>query len=151
MKKLLICFSFLFLASALKAQISNPIVWSYSAVKVADKTYEIHISAALEEKWHIYSQQAGEGPEPTSFVFTINPLVQLVGKVKELGKLEESFDPNFNSTLRFYSEKVDFVQKVKLKNNTSTVLKGTLTYMVCNDRKCLPPRDISFSVKISGK
>lgn len=139
------------LAFAGHAQISNPVQWNFSAVKVADKTYEVHAKATLEPKWHIYSQNAGEGPEPTSFQFVKNPLLKTEGKVKEVGELLETFDPNFNSKLRFYANSVDFVQVVKMKSSASTVLKGTVTYMVCDDKKCLPPKDVPFSVKISGK
>jgi hypothetical protein len=133
------------------AQILNPVKWSYSAVKIADKLYEIHVTATLENKWHIYAQDAGEGPEPTSFSFAANPLLKLDGKVIEVGNLEKAFDPNFNSTLKFYSNKVDFVQKVKTKSKAATVIKGTVSYMVCNDKKCLPPKEVPFSVKIPSK
>jgi len=46
---------------------------------------------------------------------------------------------------------VDFVQRVKLKSTARTVFKGTVTFMVCNDKKCLPPKEIPFSVKLDGK
>ena len=111
----------------------------------------MHITANLEGKWHIYAQDAGEGPVPTEFSFTTNPLVKMDGKVREVGKLEKSYDPNFKSVLKYYGSKVDFVQKVKLKSNATTVVAGTVTYMVCNDKKCLPPKDVPFSVKVGGK
>lgn len=133
------------------AQIANPVKWNYSAKKIADKTYEIHLTANIEPGWHLYAQEAGEGPEPTSFSFTRNPLVSHEGAVKEIGKAVKEYDPNFNTTLKYYSNNVDFVQKVKLKTNATTVVKGTITYMVCNDKKCLPPKDVPFSVKVQGK
>jgi thiol:disulfide interchange protein DsbD len=133
------------------AQISEPIKWTYSAKKVSDKTYDIYATATLDAKWHIYAQEAGEGPEPTSLTFTRNPLVKLDGKVKEVGQMETAFDPNFNSTLKFYSNKVSFVQRVKMKSSASTVLKGNVYFMVCNDKKCLPPKDQPFSVKLPVK
>lgn len=142
-------FSIIMLSAS--AQMENPVQWSYSAKKIADKTYELHITANLEGKWHIYAQDAGEGPVPTEFSFTTNPLVKMDGKVREVGKLEKSYDPNFKSVLKYYGSKVDFVQKVKLKSNATTVVAGTVTYMVCNDKKCLPPKDVPFSVKVGGK
>lgn len=140
----------LFVLSA-SAQMENPVQWAYSATKLADKTYELHITAILEGNWHIYAQDAGEGPVPTEFSFSANPLVIMDGKVKEIGKMEKSYDPNFKSVLKFYGKKVDFVQKVKLKSNTNTVVNGSVTYMVCNDKRCLPPRDVPFSVKLGVK
>lgn len=151
MREFFVSLFFLAAATAGKAQISNPVKWNFSSVRVADKTYEVHATATLDPQWHIYSQNAGEGPEPTSFLFTKNPLVKLEGKVNELGALQETYDPNFDSKLRFYADKVDFVQVIKMKSSASTVLKGTVTYMVCDDKRCLPPKDVPFSVKISGK
>jgi hypothetical protein len=133
------------------AQLENPVSWSFTSKKIGPKKYEIHLTAVIQDKWHLYAQQAGEGPEPTSFEFAKNPLLKFEGKVVEVGKLETAFDPNFNSTLRFYTKKVDFVQKVTIKTSAATTVKGTLNFMVCNDRKCLPPKEIPFSVPITGK
>ena len=151
MKKFLLIITVLLTVQVASAQLLNPVKWSYTATKVSDKLYEIHLTAVLDKKWHIYAQDAGEGPEPTSFTFNPNPLVKLDGKVKEVGKLEKQFDPNFNSTLKFYGNKVDFVQRVKIKSSASTLVKGTISYMVCDDKKCLPPKEVPFSVKVPGK
>lgn len=130
---------------------SNPVSWSYTAKKTGDKQYELHVTATIQGNWHIYSQNAGEGPEPTVINFGKNPLVKFDANTKEAGKLETKYDPNFKSTLKFYSNKVDFVKKITLKSAVNTVVKGTVSYMVCNDKKCLPPKEIQFSIKVDGK
>jgi thiol:disulfide interchange protein DsbD len=151
MKKIVFASIFMFIVNIGFAQVENPVSWLFSATKISAKQYELHMSATVDGNWHIYSQQAGEGPEPTSFTFVKNPLVKLDGKVKEMGKLESLYDPNFKSTLKFYNGKVDFVQKVNVKSTANTVIKGTVVYMVCNDRRCLPPKEIPFSIKLEGK
>ena len=151
MKKIYLAGLMLFFTGFVHAQINNPVLWSYSAKKIADKTYELHITATINGNWHLYAQDAGEGPEPTTFKFTPNPLIKFDGKVKEVGKLEKSFDKNFNSVLKYYANKVDFVQKVKVKSSIATVVKGTVNFMVCNDRQCLPPRDVPFTINVGGK
>lgn len=151
MKKIVLGLVLMMFAIAVNAQINNPVMWTYSAKKIADKTYELHLTAAIGDNWHMYSQDPGEGPEPTVIRFTTNPLLQFDGKVKEIGKLEKSYDKNFNSVLKYYAKKVDFVQKVKIKSSSIlTVVKGTVSFMVCNDRQCLPPRDIPFSINVGG-
>ncbi|MEO8769531.1 MAG: protein-disulfide reductase DsbD domain-containing protein [Ferruginibacter sp.] len=150
-KTLLLPFLLFAIVTGTQAQIENPVQWTYTAKKIADKTYELHMTALVDGKWHIYAQDAGEGPEPTSFAFTANPLVKLDGKIREDGKLEKTYDPNFKSTLKYYANKVDFIQKVKLRSSASTVIKGTVTYMTCDDKKCLPPKEIPFSIKVDGK
>jgi thiol:disulfide interchange protein DsbD len=151
MKKVILFLSIIVVAFSAKAQMANPVNWSYTAKKISDKEYELHITAVLDKKWHIYAQEAGDGPEPTTITFNPNPLVKLDGKVKEVGILEKTYDPNFKSTLKFYSNKVDFVQRVKIKSTASTLVKGTVSYMVCDDKKCLPPKEVPFSVKLPGK
>jgi hypothetical protein len=151
MKRIVLLIFISALIGTAKAQLLNPVNWTCTAKKIADKTYEIHITALVDNTWHIYSQDAGEGPVPTSFKFTANPLLVLDGKVKEIGKLEKSFDPNFKSELKYYEKQVEFVQKVKVKSAAATVIKGAVSFMVCNDRQCLPPKDIPFTIKIGGK
>ncbi len=151
MKKIILGLFLMLFAVAANAQINNPVIWTYSAKKIADKTYELHLTASIDGSWHMYSQFTGEGPEPTAISFTPNPLISFDGKVKEVGKLEKSFDKNFNSVQKYYGKKVDFVQKVKIKSAIATVVKGSVTFMVCNDRQCLPPRDVPFTINIDGK
>ncbi|MBC7934280.1 MAG: hypothetical protein H7Y86_02820 [Rhizobacter sp.] len=141
----------LIFSAAAFAQIENPVKWSFTSKKIADKVYEVYITANLDPKWHIYAQDAGEGPSPTAVNFVKNPLVSFDGKVKEQGSMEKEYDKNFGSVLKFYSTKVIFVQKIKLRSNVATVLKGSVNYMVCNDKKCLPPKDVTFSIKLEGK
>ena len=151
MKKILFTVLMLMTFAIVNAQINSPVQWTYAAKKIANKTYELHVTATLGDKWHIYAQDAGEGPEPTKLTFSPNPLFTLDGKVKEEGKLEKSFDDNFKSVLKFYSNKIDFVQKIKMKSPVATVVKGSVFYMVCNDRLCLPPKNVPFSIKLGGK
>ena len=151
MKKLVFASIFMFIVNIGFAQVENPVNWTFTATKISAKQYELHMSAAIDGNWHIYAQDAGEGPEPTSFTFVKNPLVKLDGKVKEIGKLESHYDANFKSTLKFYNEKVDFVQKVNLKSTANTVIKGSVLFMVCNDKRCLPPKEIPFSIKLESK
>jgi DsbC/DsbD-like thiol-disulfide interchange protein len=151
MKKIFFAIVLVMFIGVADAQINNPVLWTYSAKKIADKTYELHITATIGNNWHLYAQDAGEGPVPTQITFTANPLIKLDGKVKEVGKMEKSFDKNFNSTLKFYANKVDFVQKIKVKSSIATVIKGSVNYMVCNDKQCLPPKDVLFSIKVEAK
>jgi len=152
MKKTILFFFASFIFAGSFAQMENPVKWTYTAKKIKGDVYELHMTAVLEPKWHIYSQDIkGDGPVPTSFTFDKNPLIKTDGKVVELGKLEKEYDKNFGMNLKFYGNKVDFVQKVKLKSAVNTIAKGKITYMVCNDKKCLPPKDVPFAIKIDPK
>jgi thiol:disulfide interchange protein DsbD len=148
--KRIITLSFLLLfTNILFAQIQNPVVWTATSKKIADKTYEVHITATIDHGWHIYSQTTPDGgPIPTSITFTKNPLVNVEGKAKEVGKLEKHNEPLFGVDVMQFSNTVDFVQLVKLKAPVKTSLNVAVEFMVCNDRQCLPPSTRKFSVAL---
>jgi thiol:disulfide interchange protein DsbD len=132
------------------AQSSKEVKWSFSSKKIADKTYEVVLTAVVNGNWHIYSQNVGvDGPIPTAFTFTKNPLLAFDGAVKENGKLIKKNEEVWGGEVRYYENKVEFIQRVKIKGG-KTNLAGKVEYMVCNEEKCLPPAETSFSVAIGG-
>src|ERR1700754_3536774 len=112
-----------FSGSIAMAQSSKAVNWAYSAKKVADKTYEVHMTATISGDYHLYAQDAGgDGPIPTTFTFTKNPLLTPDGKVKEVGTLVKKFESAWSHDVHYYEKTVDFVQVVKLKSNVKTGL-----------------------------
>lgn len=129
---------------------ATQVQWTVTAKKISAKVYEVHMSARIGSGWHLYSQNAGDGPVPTSFKFTTNPLVSLTGKAKEVGKMKTVYEQAFKSNVRYYENAVDFVQTVQLKSPVKTTLNSKVEFMVCNDHECLPPTDVDLSVAIGG-
>jgi hypothetical protein len=133
------------------AQSSKQVNWTYSSKKIADKTYEIHMTAVIGGNYHMYAQDAGgDGPIPTTFTFTKSPLLSLDGAVKENGQMVKKFESAWSHDVKYYERTVDFVQVVKLKSNVKTALAGKVEFMVCNDHECLPPADVDIKVNIGG-
>ncbi|MGB8193529.1 MAG: protein-disulfide reductase DsbD domain-containing protein [Chitinophagaceae bacterium] len=132
------------------AQSDKEVQWTFAAKKVSDNTYEIHMTARVNDDWHIYSQDAGEGPFATAITFNKNPLVNFEGKVKESGKMKKVFEKSFDTEVRYYENMVSFVQVVKLKGKVKTNLAGKVEFMVCNDSRCLPPAAVDFKINIGG-
>jgi hypothetical protein len=123
------------------SQVKNPVAWAFAAKKINATTYEVSMTATLEQGWHIYSQTTPEGgPAPTVFSFAKNPLLSLEGEVKEVGQLEQKHEPLFGVDVKQFSNKVVFVQQVKVKGKAKTSLSGSLDFMTCNNRECLPPK-----------
>jgi thiol:disulfide interchange protein DsbD len=110
-------------------------------------TGSIEFKATIAEGWHLYSQFISDeiGPVPTTFVFEPNSKLKLIGKVVEPTPIQK-YDENFEGMLDFFEGEVVFSQKVALKK--STVLKGTITYMVCNNTMCLPPIDKPITIEL---
>jgi len=73
----------------------------------------------------------------------------LDGNVKENGKLIKKYETVFGVDVKYFSEKVDFVQVVKLKTKTKTNFSGSVEFMVCNDQQCLPPATQKFSIALN--
>ncbi|WEK37750.1 MAG: protein-disulfide reductase DsbD family protein [Candidatus Pseudobacter hemicellulosilyticus] len=145
----LICF--MGIAVTANAQSSKAVKWNYSSKKIANNTYEVHLTATISGDYHMYAQNAGvDGPLPTVFSFTKNPLLTLDGKVKEVGKLVKKFESAWSGEVNYYEKTVDFVQVVKVKGSAKTNLAGKVEFMVCNEEQCLPPAEVDFTVNIGG-
>lgn len=151
MKKLYIVCFYLLVAICAFAQSSKQVNWSFTANKIADKTYEVHLKAEIGHGFHMYAQNPGvEGPQPTHFEFVRNPLTSLDGKVKENGKIIKKFESAWNGSVNYFEQSVEFIQVVRLKGNIKTNLTGTVQFMVCDDNKCLPPSTVEYKVNIGG-
>lgn len=126
----------------------NPVSWTFTAKKISADTYEVHMTATIQNGWHLYSQHQPEDAVaiPTTFTLAKNPLLEMTGKIKEIGKLEKFHDKELNLSANQYSRKVDFVQTVKLKGKIKTKLSGSVEYQTCDDKKCLPPKTVNFTV-----
>ena len=124
--------------------------WSFSAQKKADKTtYEVKFTAIISNGFHLYALKPGvDGPVPTSFVFSPNPLFTLSGNVKEMGKPIKKFESAWDGNVSYFEKKVEFIQIIKLKGNIKTNLSGEVEFMVCNDSQCLPPAKVPFKIAI---
>lgn len=148
--KTTLSFLLLFLLSfSLRAQIYNPVSWSFSQKALPNGEAELSFIATIEPGWHMYSQFLPEGgPVVTTFKYEKNPAVQTLGKVTEPKPVEE-FDKNFNMKLKYFFNKAIFTQKVKV-NAAKTTLKGTIEFMSCNDSQCTPPQEQDFEFTLKG-
>lgn len=149
MKKIIYTLLFTIIAGIATAQIKDPVSWTFEAKKKSADTYEVVLSATIQGKWHIYSQKTGKGgPIPTKVGFKANPLLSMSGEVKEIGKIEKVYDEIFQTDVLYLSNKVQYVQTVKLKGKAKTNITGTIDYMVCDDSQCLPPSKKTFDIKL---
>lgn len=148
MKKLL--FVVLAFLTAQLAVAQNPVSWTFASKKISDKEYELRMTATIQPGWHLYSQNQPEDAiaQPTTFNFNSNPLLNFEGRVKELGKLEKYKDEKLDISANQYSNRVDFVQRVKIKGKAKTNVTGKLEYQTCDDMKCLPPKTVNFSIAL---
>lgn len=149
MKKILLSLIVSFLAFAAYAQIQEPVKFKTELKNVSATEVEIVFIASIEQGWHVYSTDLGDGG-PISATFNTDKLTgaQLDGKLRPVGKEIASFDKLFEMDVRYFEHTAQFVQKLKLTGGDYQVT-GYLEYGACNDENCLPPTQVEFS--FSGK
>lgn len=141
----------LFFLIMITVSAQNPVSWNFTAKKLSTGSYEIHMTATMQDGWHLYSQDQPEDAiaMPTTFTINNNPLISLNGKIKEIGKLEKFRDESLDLSANQYSKKVNFVQVVKLKGKVKTNFAGNVEFQTCDDKKCLPPKKVNFNVALN--
>ena len=131
------------------SQIEDPVDWSFSVEHISNQSFNLIIEAEIEEGWNVYSQYVNpDGPVPTSFYFVETEEYELIDGVEESNS-KTKYDPVFQMDLSSFQDKAIFKQKIKILNDTTSVIRGELEFMVCNATMCLPPDyvDMIFEVK----
>ena len=133
---------------ALQARIKDPVKFKTELTPLSDTEAEVVFTAAIDKGWHVYSTDLGDGG-PISATFNVDNKsgVELVGKLKPVGKEVATFDKLFEMKVRYFENTAKFVQKVKFTGGAYAI-EGYLEYGACDDESCLPPTQVPF--KFSG-
>ena len=151
MKKIFCSIFILFLAIVSYAQIQEPVKFKTELKNVSATEVEIVFTASIDQGWHVYSTDLGDGG-PISATFNTDKLVgsEVVGKLRPVGKEVASFDKLFEMNVRYFEHSAQFVQKLKLTGGDYQIV-GYLEYGACNDENCLPPTQVEFSFTGKGQ
>jgi len=127
--------------------ILDPVSWSVASKDLGNGNYEIALTGVCEEGWHYYATKLenNEGPLPSWFQFKNEGVYETVGELNE-PKPHKAYDPNFAMELLFH-DNATFTQRIKLSGDDSQA-EGIINYMVCNDEKCLPPKDVFWKIDV---
>ena len=136
----------LFISTVSFGQIEDPVKWNFEVVSVSDNEVDVVITAEIEDSWHLYSQYV-EGPIPTTFTFFDNKSLEFIDGVVE-STPHEDYDKSFDTILKYFEEKAEFRQRVKLLSDSVSVLKGEFEFMVCNNGMCLPPEWVDIELEL---
>ncbi|MDG5492682.1 protein-disulfide reductase DsbD [Psychroserpens sp. SPM9] len=131
------------------AQVFKPVKWETSVEKISDTEYDLISTATIDSGWHLYSQNVPEnGPIPTTFTYKANNDYELNGKTSE-DEGHTVDDPVFDMVIKFFEDKAQFKQRIKVLNQELSIVEGEVEFMVCDDEKCLPPDyiDLVFQLK----
>ena len=141
---LLICLFSLF---QVQAQLLNPVEWEFSTVDLGNDEYELVFQATMDEGWTVYSQYTNDdGPVPTQVVYEEQDGFELLGENTESGSRKEGYDNYFDlDVIKFLSDEPYVIRQKVKRNDQGKALKGYVTFMTCDDSRCLPPTDVEFS------
>ena len=143
---------FAFCALLLNPADTVPVVqWSFAASEVVDGRFTVALTANVADGWHIYATKLENdmGPIPTTIRFAPSEHFAAAGQLEEPAP-EEVFDPNFEMQVRYHSGTPSFVQIMNATTMAPFQLSGEVEYMVCNDKTCLPPVAVPFTVDVTG-
>ena len=116
----------------------EPVIWHFETTNLEEDKVELHITAEIFDKFHLYSQDLseGDGPIPTEFNFNLSGSIEKVGSTEENGA-KVHYDETWKKDISSFTKTAEFIQIFNLLNPDSTVINGTIDYMVCNDVGCV--------------
>ena len=146
MRRNFIFISLLLLGVSLSGQIQDRVKWSFELNDLPSAEKELIFKAVIDKGWHIYDMNLPKtGPISTSIIFETIQGAMLTGDPESSVPPAEALDKTFNMTLRWYSNEVSFIQKIKLSDVKKFKVTGEVEFMACNDETCLAPKRIPFS------
>ena len=130
-------------ALTLHAQMHEPIKCETSWEVVSDGVAELRIAATIDAGWHLYSTELEDGPTAATLVVETIEGARLDGKLGFEGKEIAKYDDMFGMDVRYFEDKVTFVQRFAIESDDYAV-QGYFQYGACDDQSCLPPTNVEF-------
>lgn len=145
MKKFVSFLLFAFFSLAIFAQFHEPVTFKTQWKKISDTEAEIVFTGNIDRGWHVYSTDLGDGG-PISATFNVDKIsgAKVEKKIYPKGKEIEAYDKMFGMQVRYFENKVEFVQPLVLEGGAYQI-EGYLEYGACNNENCLPPTQVEFS------
>ena len=135
----------------------EPVKWSMKAglpqkpVRPG-QAFSLHVTATIEEGWHLYStEQIEGGPIPTRIFMPPDQPFAQAGTI-ESSEPKTAMDPSFNLMTEFYEEEAAFTIPVKAGVNAAagkSEVKVNVSFQTCNDQICLPPKTVKLAVTVN--
>ena len=111
------------------AQEASPIQFKYNQTR-KDDTIILFIKALINPAVKLYSiHKTSEDAPYTTITFDSTATKYVQGTIEEKGNLQTETDTTFNTTVKYYTDSVVWLQKVAIKPSDSLVLKGAISYL----------------------
>lgn len=138
-------FVFTVISLVLSAQ-KSPVSWKFSLEAQNNEKTTFVAKADIAKGWNIYAvYMSDEGPIPTSFSFDNIINGSKDGDVKEVSTPIKGHDDLFDMEVIKFKHEAVFSQSFKTKPGFQ--LTGSVTFMCCDNERCLPPATVNFDLK----
>ncbi len=143
---LILCFT----ACQTPAQEGKPIQFKYDKVQ-KDGAVTLSLKALIQPGVKLYSiQKTSEDAPYSSISFDSTANQYLKDSVEEKGKVQTETDTTFHAQVKYYTDSVVWLQRVKAAD--SAVLKGTISYMYKKGDEYVPKEEpFKFYIQPSNK
>jgi thiol:disulfide interchange protein len=144
------------LAAAAAAQPPSPAQWTVGAAPATAKAGDlvtVTVRGEIEEGWRVYAMDSKAG-RPLRVQIEAPRGFRSLGEPEQM-QPQEGYDRWFESDYTFFTEHVTVTQVFRLAEDVAggnARLRSSVTFMVCNDDVCLPPRTEQFTatVRVDG-
>ncbi|MEZ5046749.1 MAG: protein-disulfide reductase DsbD family protein [Chitinophagaceae bacterium] len=147
--KIFIFLALLFSTQLLFAQHNqSPVQWSFSSEKVdSTSSYIIMAKAQIEPGWHVFATEPGGDGLLIPTTLTINHENKKIkiGITQEKGKKITEEMEAVGLVHYFKDEVIFYVEVFPIDQD---IITGLISFQVCNDKMCLPPEDVNFSINL---
>lgn len=133
----------------------DPVQWTLSSDvqrAPAGSAVPLHLKAALQPNWHLYSLTTPKGgPIQTTAGLSENQAIAAV-KFYQPPPVRR-FDPNFKIDTETFEKDVDFPIVAELAKDAHAgpvEITAQVRYQACNERQCLPPRRKTASFTLNA-
>ena len=121
------------------------------ATVASGQTTRVVFSVAIEEGWKMYALGSPLPSRAVSVTFDEFPegLVRQ-GALQQTGE-QENYDPYFKKDVIYFEKEGLLWADVAVAAGTddgAKAVSGTINFMICNDRLCLPPTNVPFETMV---
>jgi thiol:disulfide interchange protein DsbD len=122
-----------------QSELLDPVSWTFKVENDGTDTATVVAIARIDETWHLYSSKIdpeADGPYPTEFNFEEAEGFELLGEVSE-SEPKVEYDSVFEMDVPYFEGEARFIQNVRKTSTDSVTVKGYVSYMVCDDGRCI--------------
>lgn len=134
---------------------AEPVTWHMEVAMASATEGAVTLFADIAPSWHLYGTSTAEGgPIATEFDFSASSGVVFEGEFSPSVEAVAVVDPAFGMELEIWERPVSFTRGFRIDKSApeddDAAIVGTVRFMSCDNRHCMPPQSKSFEFRIKN-